>query len=829
MEDAQSSFALASQLESKGQVKDAYMTYLSTVQRSLQSLYDVRFVHSSIISKPQQYNALLSTMRNCLTHIETIIEQHSPASPTPPRRVKPVSPHHTGDSASKPPLPPKPSRIQKPSIPPKPTRTAPSRPTSPTHSPVKLCDDHFVSLPPKPSHSHVATESPSRPYSVPSRNDVKLTPTSRPYTDISFAQSNNRDDSNVAIHVIAEGEVDPTHLVPAQTNAGDSLSPPGGTFQGADHVPLIPSPPLLTSHRLLQSKLDELESQLKECRCRKQQLTASDNGTPANLDAVSKDDLNQMILHYTKLIADLKQTLNRVRTLYMSAATIPTVLQFQAHIIAYQITLIESAIFNAISPHALLEHSAKHPHPRIVASTDFFNYVTRFIEHSILLPQDASSRAQHIHYWIKVASRCLDLNNYQTLKAIVSALGTPPLQRLRRTWAYIPKKSLLKLEALNDLMSESNNYGQYREHMGMVSAVALINGKSSATVRAEHYAKPTVPFLGTFIHDITYLLAIYKSSDHAHSAGPEDERGISEILTAIERFQKGPRYASVPPTSYLKASQKHYFRPALSNALHRGASGIGRISSGGLFGFGSRDSSGSSIDTASENRDDDENENLEEQQQMATQYILMRSWVSQATVDELSAVREPPRAKSTSAAGTRSSAGTSNGHHTSSIMSNTSSMVRFSAGTASLGTSSTADGSNGDSRPTSMEDNPGSANDETDSHSKSTPAQSVTSPTSSFWPFRRSMDTQRPSTMHESPSEGPGKSTSDPNIAKRSTWGSTHEPNTHTPAPTIPPRPPRPQPMDRSRFQQRPQAHENDFKADLAQRLAKVATQNNTT
>ncbi|CAO3672164.1 unnamed protein product [Rhizopus stolonifer] len=94
---------------------------------------------------------------------------------------------------------------------------------------------------------------------------------------------------------------------------------------------------------------------------------------------------------------------------------------------------------HAISPEALLSHSGRSPHPRMVASTDFFNFLTRTIEHSILLPQEACRRAVILNRWTKVASKLLLLSNYQTLKAIVSALGTPPVQRLRRIWECIPK------------------------------------------------------------------------------------------------------------------------------------------------------------------------------------------------------------------------------------------------------------------------------------------------------------------------------------------------------------------------------------------------------
>lgn len=618
----------------------------------------------------------------------------------------------------------------------------------------------------------------------------------RPFTE--YVSNNTKHVANVRI--VAEGEIDPDYLVPAQTNAGDSLAPSLSTMN-TDHVPLIPAPPLLTTHRVLQQKVDELEEKIRNCRARKQAIAQGQA-----LDAVTEDSLDQMIAQYLRVLAELKVTLNGVRTIYMSAATIPSILQFQAHVIAYQITLIEAAIFDAIPPHALLEHSSKHPHPRIVASTDFFNYITRCIEHSVLLPQEASSRAQLIHYWIKVASRCFDINNYQTLKAIISALNTPPVQRLKRTWAYIPKKSTTKLDALNELMSEANNYGHYREHMGMVTT-SVVNGKSVQLIRDEHYSRPTVPFLGTFIHDITYLLAAFKSSSAA-VGDPQDEPRIHEVLNTMHRFQTGPRYTPSLPAAFLKSSQKHHFRPALSSALHRGASRIQRFSSGGGFFGGSGGSGGGeSPNTSSSNSsitnmpmDDNDDENLEEQQKMATQYILMRSWVSQNTVDELSTLREPPQVKSSNAYGNRTSSHNNNGgNRTSSVFSNASSNVRFSTGSVSLNTLST----HGDS--SSMED------DEERRYSQP-----------SFFPFRKSADSNnsngaRPVTIHEGGSnDGLSKEETENFhvVASRATWDGDSPLQPQTQVPIVPPRP----------VPKTPAATQNDeFKAALAQRLAKVS------
>ena len=98
----------------------------------------------AIVSQPKQYAALISAMRTCLSHIENILETHSPVSPL--NRISPNTTNSDHSSvttaatatvighnkAPPPPLPPKPSRIQKPSIPPKPSLSKTSRPTSPT-------------------------------------------------------------------------------------------------------------------------------------------------------------------------------------------------------------------------------------------------------------------------------------------------------------------------------------------------------------------------------------------------------------------------------------------------------------------------------------------------------------------------------------------------------------------------------------------------------------------------------------------------------------------------------------------------------------------------
>ncbi|CAG8446250.1 1761_t:CDS:2 [Ambispora leptoticha] len=473
------------------------------------------------------------------------------------------------------------------------------------------------------------------------------------------------------ISVVPEGAVDPNNLVEANVlnETENSHSPNSPSHSYSDHIPQIPVSPLLTQHSQLEQKIQSLEVKLTEYR----NILKARRAGETDHSELSDDEINDALLKYGASLASSKEAITRNRKLYFKAAADPNILDFAPHMVAYQLTLIDSAIFLEIDPLSLLTHSPKHPDPKITASTDFFNYLTRVIESSILSPQEASARALVIHYWVKVAIKLHELHNYQTLKGILSALGTPPIKRLKRTWACIPKKSMTKLDSLNELMSESSNYGKYRE-----------------TLQQEKFTrKPVIPFLGPFIMDATYLLAAVQSSGSvtpnsstyqnpitpglasSGNSTVQDDPRVQELLQSMKRYQTGPKYSSKPPASYIKASTKHHFRTAsISAALHRGGNKLHL-------------------------RHDEDNETVEEQQQFLTHYLLTRHWMPEKLVDELSKLREPQKHKSMNGSSNsqRNSAngGTWNGI---SIISNSSNKLRESTG-STAGGSGTSTGGNG--------------------------------------------------------------------------------------------------------------------------------------
>lgn len=595
----------------------------------------------AIVSKPQEYDESMALLRSSLDQLEKIAIHKLPGAIV-------ATQQHPKSKSPPPPVPPKPTRIhQKPMIPPKPKEIIPKLEAVPANSaPIPLPkrargnsvsfaeDSKLLQMTiienDDEEDKMIETESNHQPLAATVEDDddeeedlevvefetAKTVsplppppPARRPATS-TFSNANNlkpylrkrsqswvvqSDDTSQrdSIDVLLETVVDPRNLVPAQTNTGDSISLPTITATSSQptYVPNIPAPPLLATHRRLQQRLNELETELES--------------TPTAADGLLLRSERSHKVHCAR------QTLEKVRTLYMSAMTIPSILQFPPQLIAYQLTLIESSIFRGIPPEALLSHSARTPHKKIVASTDFFNFITRSIEHSILLPQEASRRAEIIHRWIKIATKLLAINNYQTLKAVISALGTPPIQRLRRTWECIPKKRMGRLDLLNTLMSENDNYRKYREHMGLE--------------RKRLWSKPVVPFLGVFIHDVTYLYAAAK--------GNQQDGRVQDVLSCVQLFQRAPLYPQQPPPSFVNLQKKHLFRPMLSDALHFGSSkkNSNRTTTAALMG-----------------EDQRQETEVELEQQLIIQYLLMRPWVSEKVIDALSNLREPSKPRSIS-------------------------------------------------------------------------------------------------------------------------------------------------------------------------------------
>ncbi|EEH08734.1 ras guanine-nucleotide exchange protein Cdc25p [Histoplasma capsulatum G186AR] len=215
-----------------------------------------------------------------------------------------------------------------------------------------------------------------------------------------------------------------------------------------------------------------------------------------------------------------------------------TILDFDALELARQFTLKESRIFCSILPEELLGTEwmkksgslAVNVRAMSTLSTDLANLVAD----CILQQEEPKKRAVVVKQWVKVASKCLELNNYDSLMAIICSLNSSTISRLRRTWELVSHKTKILLEQLREIVDVSRNYAVLRQ-------------------RLQGHVPPCLPFVGTYLTDLTFV-------DH----GNQDTRALptgdgsklvinfdkhmktAKIISELQRFQIPYRLAEVP-------------------------------------------------------------------------------------------------------------------------------------------------------------------------------------------------------------------------------------------------------------------------------------------
>ncbi|KAK0621483.1 ras guanine nucleotide exchange factor domain-containing protein [Bombardia bombarda] len=161
---------------------------------------------------------------------------------------------------------------------------------------------------------------------------------------------------------------------------------------------------------------------------------------------------------------------------------------------ARQLTIIESRLYGKIKPTECLNKTWQkkvaegepEPAPNVKALILHSNQMTNWVAEMILAQTDVRKRVVVIKHFVAVADKCRTLNNFSTLTSIISALGTAPIARLKRTWDQVPQRIHATLETMRKLMASTKNFGEYRE--------------------ALHVANPPcIPFFGVYLTDLTFI------------------------------------------------------------------------------------------------------------------------------------------------------------------------------------------------------------------------------------------------------------------------------------------------------------------------------------
>ncbi|XP_041091086.1 ral guanine nucleotide dissociation stimulator-like 2 [Polyodon spathula] len=149
------------------------------------------------------------------------------------------------------------------------------------------------------------------------------------------------------------------------------------------------------------------------------------------------------------------------------------VLGFPSSVIAEQLSRIETALFLRVVPYHCLgslwsqrdKKGKEQLCPSVRATVRQFNQLTSAVMTSCLgnTALRSQQRARLIEKWIRAAEECRARKNFSSLYAIISALQSNGVHRLKRTWEETSREAVRSYEELSQIFSEEDNYSHSRE------------------------------------------------------------------------------------------------------------------------------------------------------------------------------------------------------------------------------------------------------------------------------------------------------------------------------------------------------------------------------
>ncbi|XP_038572051.1 ral guanine nucleotide dissociation stimulator-like 1 isoform X1 [Micropterus salmoides] len=250
-------------------------------------------------------------------------------------------------------------------------------------------------------------------------------------------------------------------------------------------------------------------------------------------------------------------------------------LSFEADLVAEQLTYMDALLFKKVVPHHCLgsiwsqrdkKHN-KHSAPTIRATITQFNAVAACVVSTVLKQRQIRPhlRARVIQRWIDIAQECRIRKNFSSLRAIVSALQSIPLYRLKRAWACVHKDSMQTYEELSDIFSDHNNYLTSRELLMREGTSKFASLESCAKEHQKRTHKRlqlqkemgamqgTIPYLGTFLTDLTMLDTALPDLVEGGLINFEKRRREFEVIAQIKLLQSACNsYCLRPEPAFLR-------------------------------------------------------------------------------------------------------------------------------------------------------------------------------------------------------------------------------------------------------------------------------------
>ncbi|XP_062372531.1 RAS guanyl-releasing protein 2-like [Sardina pilchardus] len=141
--------------------------------------------------------------------------------------------------------------------------------------------------------------------------------------------------------------------------------------------------------------------------------------------------------------------------------------------------------------HSFVMHGCTVDNPILERFITLFNSVSQWIQLMVLSKPTAPQRAAVISSFIHVAQKLLQLQNFNTLMAVVGGLSNSSISRLKDTQSHISNDTNKIFNSLIELVSSCGNYSQYRRRFSECSGFRFpILGVHLKDLIAVHVALP---------------------------------------------------------------------------------------------------------------------------------------------------------------------------------------------------------------------------------------------------------------------------------------------------------------------------------------------------
>ncbi|NXI41330.1 RGL1 protein, partial [Galbula dea] len=247
--------------------------------------------------------------------------------------------------------------------------------------------------------------------------------------------------------------------------------------------------------------------------------------------------------------------------------------------VAEQLTYMDATLFKRVVPHHCLgriwsqrnKEENKRLVPTIKATISQFNAVTKCVISTILNSKTLKpqQRAKIVEKWIHIACECKNLRNFSSLRAIVSALQSNSIYRLKKAWACVAKDIKQMFDELAVTFSNHCNYLTTRELLmkeRTASAAALESSVKEChkrTPRRVQFQKDmvpmqgTVPYLGTFLTDLIMLDTALQDYVEGGLINFEKRRKEFEVIAQIKYLQSAcDNYCITPDEKFIQWFRK---------------------------------------------------------------------------------------------------------------------------------------------------------------------------------------------------------------------------------------------------------------------------------